>query len=91
MSINLIGGLPESMSQGLLVGKLLVGGLGVIILTIIVIIIILIILIVILLLLLLLLLLLPSNGPLGGPCGNGLTSSALKTYPSEFIRLNSSI
>ena len=27
--MNLIGGLPESLTQGLLVGKLLVGGLGV--------------------------------------------------------------
>ena len=29
MSINFIGSLPESLTQGLLVGKLLVGGLGV--------------------------------------------------------------
>ena len=29
MSINFIGGLPESLTQGLLVRKLLVGGLGV--------------------------------------------------------------
>ena len=29
MSINFIGGLPEDLTQELLVGKLLVGGLGV--------------------------------------------------------------
>ena len=30
MSVEFIGSLPESLTQGLLVGKLLVGGLGVI-------------------------------------------------------------